>query len=227
MPRTLLALFLPLLWLAAAPAAGAESGGEGFSAFGQYAAIDPPQPPATDNKVEVVEMFFYGCPHCHDFEPALARWLEDKPADVTFKRMPAVFRESWIPLARAFYASKSLGIFEASHPLLFKALHEDNRDVFTREQIADLFAEHDLVEREAFLDAYDSFAVQARVKQAIKMIQRYGIRGFPSMVVNGRYHTSGSMAGSFENVLKVVDALVAKERKAMTAVLTTDGTTRP
>jgi thiol:disulfide interchange protein DsbA len=224
MPRTLTALFLPLLALAFAPAHAAPGADEDFAAFGQYAAITPPQPPADGDRVEVVEMFWYGCPHCYDFEPHLKRWLADKPADVTFRRIPAVFRESWIPHARAFYAAQSLGVLERSHMLLFEALHDDNRKVFTRDQIADLFADAGLVDRDEFLDAYDSFAVQGKVKQAIRMTQRYGIRGVPSMVINGRYHTSGGLAGSFDNVLKVVDALVARERKAMTAAVATDGT---
>lgn len=224
MPKFLIALLLPLLVLSTSPLRAAEGGEAEFSAFGQYATIDPPQLPADRDTVEVVEMFWYGCPHCYDFEPVLETWLAAKPADVTFRRVPAVFRESWIPHARAFYAAEALGILEATHPLLFKALHDDRKKVFTREQIADLFSAAGVVDRDKFLTTYDSFAVQAKVKQAAAMTQRYGIRGVPSMVVNGRYHTSGSLAGSFETVLKVVDALVNQERKSLAAALPTHGT---
>jgi thiol:disulfide interchange protein DsbA len=176
----------------------------------RYAPVSPPQPTADPERIEVVELFFYGCPHCHDFEPPLKEWAASAPEYVSFRRVPAVFRQSWVPFARAFYAAKQLGELERFHGALFDALHEDNRRLASRELLAD-FAASLGIAREAFLESYDSFAVESQVRRAIALTRGSGITGVPAMMVNGKYRTSPSMAGSFEGVLQVVDVLVQEE----------------
>ncbi len=178
-----------------------------------YEMIVPPQPTESKGKIEVVEVFWYGCPHCYHFEPILEKWLESKPDDVEFKRMPGVFRRSWVPHAKAYYAAQKLGILDKIHRPLFDAIHEYNKKLFSDEAVLDFITELDDVDGDAFRKAFNAYSTESKVKQAMRLSRAYGIRGVPSMIINGKYWTSGSLAGSYEEMLKVVDALVDKERK--------------
>ncbi len=164
-----------------------------------------------DGKIEVVEIFWYGCPHCYDFEPFLDEWLENKPDDVEFKRMPGIFRENWMPHARAYYTALELGVLEAVHLPLFNAIHKHRMRMDSQAELRKLFSENG-VDGDAFDAAYESDAVTDKVKKSLLMGRRYQIRGVPSIVVNGKYLTGASIAGDFEKMLKAVDTLVAKER---------------
>lgn len=186
---------------------------------GQYELVRPEQPTRSGDKVEVVELFWYGCPHCFHFEPELKNWLKRKPDYVDFRRIPAVFRESWIPHAKYFYAAEQMGLSDQLHDALFAALHEHKQRVFTRDELADL-AEKSGVDRAKFLENFDSFGVASKARQAAQLTASYGIQGVPSMIVNGKYRTSGNTAGSLEQVIKVMDILVAEEHKTETAVTT-------
>ena len=206
------AALLLALFAFALPTAAADA--DLFAVTGRYETISPPLPTAADDQVEVVELFWYGCPHCHDFEPHLRDWLASAPDHVSFRQVPAVFRKSWLPHAHAYYAAEIMGVLDRFHLPLFDALHNKKRRIFTREALADFVAEQG-IDRAEFLRTYDSFAVQARVKQAILYTQRSEITGVPSMVINGKYRTSGSMAGGFANVIQVVRVLVAEEARTM------------
>ena len=174
--------------------------------------LDTPQPTdVADGKIEVVEVFWYGCPHCYDFEPFLEDWLKNKPEDVEFKRMPGIFRESWVPHARAYYTALELGVLDAVHPAIFDAIHKKRQKLSSQSELRKLFAENG-VDEDAFDNVYESEAVTDKVKRSLLMGRRYQIRGVPSIVVNGKYLTGASIAGSFENMLKATDQLVDKER---------------
>jgi len=164
-----------------------------------------------EGKIEVVEVFWYGCPHCYDFEPFLEDWLKNKADDVEFKRMPGIFRENWIPHARAYYTALELGVLDAVHRPLFEAIHRHRQQLNSQSQLRKLFAENG-VDEDAFDKVYESETVTDKVKKALLMGRRYQIRGVPSIVVNGKYLTGASIAGSFENMLKATDELVARER---------------
>ena len=186
-----------------------------------YQAITPALPTANPAKVEVLELFWYGCPHCYKFEPYLNKWLEKKPDYVEFIRMPAIFRESWVPHARAYFTAEQLKIKDKIHADFFHAYHEKKRPLMTRADVQAFFADHG-VSKQDFEDAWFSFPVQSKLKRAINMTQRYQIKGVPSLVVNGKYWTSAAMASSSdptvpgnESMLKVVDALVAQEYAKM------------
>ncbi len=178
-----------------------------------YEWVDPPVPTVSGDKVEVVELFWYGCPHCYDFDPYIKRWLMRKPAGVEFLHVPAVFNKLWGLHAQAFYTAKALGISGELHDALFDAMHQEGRKFPTPASLQLLFAEHG-VSKEEFFKTFDSFAVKSQVKRAVEMTRDYGIDGVPAMIVNGKYRVGASSARSYSEMLKVVDYLVGKEMAA-------------
>ncbi len=194
---------------------------------GQYEAIVPAQPTQYPDKVEVVELFWYGCPHCYEFEPYLERWLAKKPPHVVFTRLPAVFANNrlWLLHAQAFYTAQALGVLDRVHGPLFEAYHKAGRPLDTKERLAAFFVERGVPEAD-FERAWGSFGVQSKTRQAVALTQRYGVDGVPAVVVNGKYRTSGSLTGTFANTLKVVDALVAQEHRALSAPRSTTDAAR-
>jgi thiol:disulfide interchange protein DsbA len=178
-----------------------------------FRVVTPPQPTLSGEKVEVMEIFWYGCPHCHHFEPFINKWLETLPADVAFRRFPAIFRENWVPAARAFYAAEALGVSDKMHPALFKAIHEEQLELRSNEQWAEFFAGLGVSEAD-FLKAWDSIEVATKVREAMAQVQNYGIEGVPAVIIGGKYQTSAGMegVGDYDTMLKVVNALVDKVR---------------
>ncbi len=184
-----------------------------------YQLISHPQPVPNDGTVEVVEMFWYGCPHCYHLEPLLKNWVKKKPAKVNFIRIPAVFNKpEWQLHATAFYTAEVLGKGEKMHTPLFDAIHLKNRPLNTEDQLMQFFAENG-VSNDEFRNTFDSFSVQAKVQRAADLTRKYEISGVPTIIVNGKYRVDGGMAGgSYENMLKIVDFLVRKEMKEAKAV---------
>lgn len=163
-------------------------------------------------KVEVLELFWYGCPHCYAFEPQLAEWVKNKPEYIEFVRVPAVFAHNWEMHARAYYAAQQLGVLEKVHQPLFDAIHKQGRKVGTEEELTQFFADQG-VDAEAFKKAYNSFDVDTKTRHAIALTREYGITGVPALIVNGKYRTSAQEAGDFTTLLKVVESLADKEHK--------------
>ena len=179
-----------------------------------YQPIRPAQPTqAPEGKIEVVEVFWYGCPHCYAFEPYLEKWLQTKPDDVVFRRVPGVLNNSWVPHAKAYFTAEKLDILPKIHEPLFDAIHKDRKSIFTEDQLRDFFAEYG-VDPDEFTKIYNSDEIETKTKQAFFMARGYRLTGVPSVVVNGKYMTSGSLAGSFENLLAVVNYLIDKERNS-------------
>jgi len=206
------ALFLPLLlvWPALSWAAEAPTFDEGID----YELIVPAQPGGSGGTVEVSEMFWYGCPHCYSFEPKVQKWLASKPDYVEFRRVPAIFSNPrWRLHARAFYAADVLDVTDAMHPVIFHAIHEQQKRLDSVEKLVDIFGEHGVSE-EDFREAFDSFAVQSGVSRSADLTKRYGIDGVPTMVVNGKYRIDGPMAGSYDKLIETVNFLAEKEHKA-------------
>ena len=177
-----------------------------------YERVLPAQPTTTGDKVEVVEMFWYGCPHCNSLEPYVDRWLKKMPATAEFVRMPAIFRPEWELHARAYYTAEILGVLDKTHPAMFEAIHQQKRHLSTDAEIQKLFAEHGVTE-EDFNRVFRSFAVEAKIRRAKDMSQRYGIRGVPALIVNGKYRTGSQLAGGNANIFRVVDYLVEQENQ--------------
>jgi thiol:disulfide interchange protein DsbA len=184
--------------------------GEGFDP------IDPPIPTtAADGKIEVVEFFWYGCPHCYQMEPDLEAWLKKQPENVSFIRVPAPLNKKWTVHAQFFYAAEILGLTEKLHIPLFEAMHVKKRRLFDKDSLIE-FAVEQGVDRQEFVDTFNSFGVYVKVQNARKLGQRYQLDGVPAIGINGKYKTSGSLAGSYSKMFEIVSKLVAKESKTAT-----------
>lgn len=204
MLRLIIAVFCAALWLGA----NAEPA---YIEGQQYERITPEVAThAEEGKIEVVEVFWYGCNHCFSFEPHISEWANSLPDNVEFRRMPGIFARNWVPHARAYYAAEVLGVLDEIHSALFEAIHVERRKITDEDSLARFFAEHGVPEDE-FREAYGSFAVDSKTRQAMTASKEYGITGVPSMIVNGRFRTSARLTGTYEDLLKVVDALVDKE----------------
>lgn len=175
-----------------------------------YQTLSPAQPTQHPDKVEVIEFFWYGCPHCYAFEPDLAAWLKTAPKNVEFIRQPAVFNETWGKHAKAYFVAEVLGVVEKVHADFFDAVQNKKQKLETEAELSDFFAAHG-VDKAQFKEAFNSFAVDAKMRQAPAIAARYGISGVPAVVVNGKYLTSGPIAGSHVKMLEVMDKLIKQE----------------
>jgi thiol:disulfide interchange protein DsbA len=172
----------------------------------------PQQPTDSGDKIEVLEFFWYGCPHCFSFEPYITEWKKTKPVNVEFTRVPAIFRPEWEVQARAYFALSNMGVIEDVHGKIFATIHTDKKQLNKLELIAD-FVEKNGVDRKKFIEEYNSFAVDGMVRKAKKKQTEYKIEGVPSVAIAGKYLTSGSMSGSYENLIKIINHLIELEAK--------------
>ena len=172
-----------------------------------------PQPTRDPAKVEVIEFFWYGCPHCYDAEPAVAAWHKKQPASVEFIRVPAIFNQRWAVLGRAYYAMQQLKLGEDVHKALFEAIHRDRKNLNDEASLTEFFAAQG-VPREKFREAFNSFDVDGKLGRANQMTRAYGLEGVPAFIVNGKYRVDGTSAGSEAGMFTALDQLVAKELKA-------------
>lgn len=177
-----------------------------------YEMVTPAQPTTSKDKVEVVELFWYGCPHCYKLEPYVERWLKRKPKNVKFVRMPGVFRASWEIHARAYYTAEILGAVDKVHKPMFEAIHEQKRRMNDEASIMGLFQAHGISNKD-FKRVFRSFAVETKLRRAKDMSRRYGVKGVPALIVNGKYRTSAQDAGGNAKIFKVVNQLVKQESK--------------
>lgn len=180
----------------------------------QYVRLARPQPVATPGKIEVVEFFWYGCPHCYEFEPMLEAWVKKLPPDVALRRVPVAFRdEPFTAHQKIFYALEALGQVDAMQMKVFNAIHREHNRMDKPAEIA-AFMQKNGIDSAKFLDLYNSFGVQTKTRQARTLAEEYKIDGVPALGINGRYYTSGSLAGSLDRSLAVADFLIQKSRKA-------------
>lgn len=176
-----------------------------------YVALDKPVPVSEPGKIEVAELFWYGCGHCFEFEPYIEPWSKTLPEDVRFERVPATFSKQWQTHATAFYAAEALGIGEELHSDFFNRIHRDGQRLLSNDSLAEFFAEYGVTEEQAH-KALKSFGVKSKVNQAGARIRGYQALGVPSMVINGKYRIDTSMAGSWTNLLEIAEFLIEKER---------------
>ncbi len=175
-----------------------------------YETLSPAQPTQNPDKIEVIEFFWYGCPHCYTFEPLLEKWVKSLPENVEFIRQPAVFNETWGKHAKAYYTAEVLGVVDKIHADFFDAVQNKKDKLETEEQLAKFFVAHGVNETE-FHEAYNSFLVDAKMRQAPIMASRYGITGVPVIIVNGKYKTNGPLAGSHEKMIEIMNQLIQQE----------------
>ena len=164
------------------------------------------------NKIEVLEFFWYGCPHCYQFEPTLSKWLKNKPANVSFIRIPAPLNPNWMVHTKAYYALELMGKGEDFHEDMFKAMHEKKMRLNTPVAIADFLATKG-VDKKAFKDSFDSFAVEMRARKAMQLSRDYKLNGVPLLAVNGKYTVSASQAGGYKQMIDITSHLIKKETK--------------
>lgn len=201
-----LALFLLAFLAISLPAQALEAGKD-------YVTISPAQPVSVKKgQVEVLEFFWYRCPHCFNLEPDLKAWIKKQPKHVVIKRVPAILNNGWDALARAYYALEALGLHDKLHEDLFKAFHVQGMDL-TPEQAFYDWAVTKGVDRAKLADAYNSFGVDTKVMRAQQLGRDYKLTGVPAIAVNGKFVTNVNMAGSHPDLFKVVDALIAQELK--------------
>ena len=181
---------------------------EGFD----YRVLPIAQPIDAKGKVEVIEFFWYGCPHCYEFEPELKGWIKRQNKDVVFKKVPIAFREELMPHSQLFYALETLGKGDALNDKVMFAMHRENKRLLNENEIADWVAAQG-VDRNAFLAAYRSFAVLSKARAANQLGNAYRIDGVPTVAVQGKYITSPSIAGSRAKAVNIMDFLVNKVRK--------------
>ena len=205
MIRTMLAA-LVLLFSAnimAAPQAGTE-----FRPTVQTLPTDQP------GKIEVLELFWYGCPHCYHMEPQLAAWVKNLPKDVYFKRVPGLPQPAWAPMAKAYYAMESLGVLEKLHSKLFEAIHKQ-RTLRPDDEAAtiDWITKQGGLDRKKVEAAFNSFSMNTKLMKAAQIFRASGATGVPALIIDGKYVSSSTMAGGNSQVLQVADYLVEKARQ--------------
>ncbi|MCB1865111.1 MAG: thiol:disulfide interchange protein DsbA/DsbL [Chromatiales bacterium] len=207
--RVYRAFFAAFLIAATSPAQAAPSsaepveGREFVEIFGGKPASDAPG-------VEVAELFWYGCPHCYRAEPDVHEWLKRKPDHARFERIPMLLNAPAIEHAKAFYTAAGLGIEEKMHLPLFRALQVQRKRMTDPAEIQGLFQSVAGVTPEQFHAVFDSFEVDGKVRRTQVLASEWGVNSVPTVIVGGRYRTSGSMAGTYKRMMEVVDHLVER-----------------
>ena len=164
-------------------------------------------------QVEVVEFFWYSCPHCNAFEPQLEGWVKKLPADVSFRRVPVAFRDDFVPQQRLFYTLEAMGKVDDLHRKVFNAIHVDKQPTAKEDQIL-AWAEKNGLDKAKFKEVYNSFSVQAKARKASQLQEAFQVEGVPALGVAGRWYTDGSMAGNMPRALQVTEYLLAEARKS-------------
>jgi len=203
--KKILALFALLV---AAPLIAAAQG-DGF----KYSELKPTQPVSLEGKkIEVIEFFWYGCPHCYNLEPQLESWVKKLPPDVQFRRVPAVFNARWGHDAQIFYTFEAMGVLDKLHRPFFDAIHREGLRTDNKEALAQWLQKNG-VDPKKFDETFKSFTVQSKTRRAVQITTAYGIDGTPAMAVHGRYTVSVEQGGSREGMLQTVSHLVDIVRK--------------
>lgn len=200
---SLLALMLLLPILAQA---------QNFKEGESYSKLTKPIATQSGDKIEVLEFFWYGCPHCFSFEPTLRKWKKSLPDNVKFIRMPSPLNPRWMIHTKTYYALEIMGEGDKHHDAIFAAMHTKKMKLHSKASLADFLATQG-VDKKTFLATFDSFAVEMRAKQAMQLGQKFKVSGVPMLAINGKYTISGSQAGSYTGMTNVADHLIKMESK--------------
>ena len=178
-----------------------------------YRQLDKPvAPEAPAGKVDVIEFFWYSCGHCNAFEPTLEAWVKAAPKDLSIRRVPVAFNASFVPQQKLYYTLAGMGKIDELHPRVFRAIHVE-KQALAKDDVIFAWVGKQGVDVAKFKETYQSFTVSNQVRRATQLQDAYGVEGVPSMGVAGKYYTDGSMAGSMQSVLQVVEHLAATARK--------------
>ncbi|KAF1070097.1 MAG: Thiol:disulfide interchange protein DsbA [Pseudomonas citronellolis] len=199
--------------LACASLIGLHAQADEYEPGKQYTELSTPVPVSQPGKIEVVELFWYGCPHCYAFEPTINPWIAKLPADVHFVRIPAMFGGIWNVHGQLFLTLEAMGVEHSVHTAVFDAIHKEGKKLATPEEMADFLAPLG-VDKDKFLSTFDSFAIKGQMEKDKKLAMAYGIQGVPTMIVNGKFRFDIGSAGGPEETLKLADYLITQERAA-------------
>ncbi len=185
---------------------------QAFRAGKDYLVLE--RPLSTDvgpGKVELIEFFWYSCPHCNAFEPTFVQWIRNAPKDVVVRRVPVAFRDDFAPQQRLYYTLEAMDLIETVHAKVFHAIHVERLPLNT-EALIQAWVEKQGVDGKKFSDTYKSFGVAGKVKRAVQLQNEFRVEGVPSLGIAGRFYTDGSLAGSMERALKVAEFLLSQSR---------------
>ena len=200
---------LPLWALAQGPAPAKPAPQEGI----EYVTLDKRVPAeSNDGKIEVIEFFWYSCPHCNAFEPRFAQWIKAAPKDVVVRRVPVRFRDDFEPQQRMFYTLEAMGKLEALHVKLFTAIHGDKQKLDTLDTLS-AWAVKNGLDKAKFTEVFNSFGVATKARRATQLQEAFKVQGVPSLGVAGRFYTDGSLASNMESALAVTEYLIGQVRK--------------
>ena len=181
---------------------------------GMYETLPQPQPVETGDNIEVVDVFWYGCPGCYQFLPVMEYVEQNLPEYVEIRRLPAIFRDSWLIHAQGYYTAHALGIAEKHHREFFDEIHKEGNALDSKEAIIDFYNERSGVDKERLDQAWESFSVNSNINKSLVMQQRYGVRGTPTIIVHGKYRVGTTLAGTYQNLVKVIMKLTEYEYQA-------------
>jgi len=176
-----------------------------------FTRVSVPQPVATGKKIEVLEFFWYRCPHCNQLEPGLDAWLKKLPKDAQIRRVPAVFRDDWMPGAKIYYTLEEMGQLGRLHRKVFDAYHVENLNLNDPAVLGSWVAKQG-IDRKQFERVYNSFSTQSKAMQGAELAKVYGVMGVPTFIIDGKYVTSESMTGGEPRLFEVLDQLIVKAR---------------
>jgi thiol:disulfide interchange protein DsbA len=200
-----------LMVAAAAGLLATGAGAQGLQEGKNYFRLKSPQPVETGKKIEVLEFFSYGCPHCADLDPELQAWQKTLPADVAFRRVPVMFQERWVGLSKVFFTLEALGVDDKMTPEVFVAVHKNGIQLWNEKTFFDWAASKGL-DRKKVEEMYGSFAINGKVNRAKQLAQAYNVQSVPMVVVDGKFTTASDKVGSHAAMPAALNELIAKAR---------------
>ena len=184
-----------------------------FAAGKDFLKLDRPVPTdAEAGKIELIEFFWYSCPHCNAFEPTFAEWVKNAPKDVVVRRMPVAFRDDFAPQQRLFFTLEAMGLLDKLHAKVFQAVHVERLPLNSDDSIQN-WIEKQGVDKTKFADTFKSFGVASKLKRAVQLQNDFKIEGVPSLGVAGKFYIDGTLAGTMERALQVAESLLAQVRQ--------------
>jgi thiol:disulfide interchange protein DsbA len=203
--------FAGLMVAAAAGLLATGAGAQGLQEGKNYVRLKSPQPVETGKKIEVLEFFSYGCPHCADLDPELQAWQKTLPPDVAFRRVPVMFQERWVGLSKVFFTLEALGVDDRMTPEVFVAVHKNGIQLWNEKTFFDWAASKGL-DRKKVEEMYGSFAINGKVNRAKQLAQAYNVQSVPMVVVDGKFTTASDKVGSHASMPAALNELIAKAR---------------
>lgn len=177
-----------------------------------YKVLENPQPTQNNDRIEVFEFFWYGCPHCNRLHPHIKAWLKNKPDDVDFRYVPAILRNNWIPGAKTFYTIETMGAMDVLHDKVYDAIHRDKINL-TDEDVLFEWVEKQGVDKEKFVNIYRSFTMQNQVARSNQMLRQYQLTGVPALVIDGKYIITGRKGGTPQDTIRILNEIIEMVRK--------------